>query len=246
MRNRLFFTLILVSLIFQTKAQMQTTDNFNTWFMYFGSHKFAKKWGIHAEAQVRQNEFLTKPQQLLLRTGINYHLNPNIVLTAGYCFVETHPYGEFALKSSFSEHRFWEQIQYKTQWSKLEWVSRFRLEQRFAQLPVSIGGSFEPGDAVYTNRVRILNRFSIPFKGAKIEDKSLYISVYDEFMINFGENVAKNIFDQNRAYIALGYKLPKVGRIEFGYLNQLVIRPNGYQQEINHNLQFSLSSTLGF
>ena len=190
--------------------------------------------------------FLRDPQHLLLRTGINHHLNPNIVLTAGYCFVETHPYGEFAVKSNFSEHRFWEQIQYKTQWSKMEWISRMRLEQRFSQLPIQSGESFEAGDAIYTNRVRILNRFSIPLKGDKIADKSLYLSIYDEFMINFGENLTKNIFDQNSAYIALGYKLPKVGHVEFGYLNQLVLRPNGYKQEINHNLQFSLNSTLGF
>ena len=246
MNKSILFVSIILFFSFQTKAQMQTTDNFNTWFMYFGSHKFTKRWGIHAEAQVRQNEFLKRPQHLLLRTGINHHLNPNIVLTAGYCFVETHPYGEFAVKSNFSEHRFWEQIQYKTQWSKMEWISRMRLEQRFSQLPIQSGESFEAGDAIYTNRVRILNRFFIPLKGDKIADKSLYLSIYDEFMINFGENLTKNIFDQNRAYIALGYKLPKVGHVEFGYLNQLVLRPNGYKQEINHNLQFSLNSTLGF
>ena len=61
MNKSILFVSIILFFSFQTKAQMQTTDNFNTWFMYFGSHKFTKRWGIHAEAQVRQNEFLKRP-----------------------------------------------------------------------------------------------------------------------------------------------------------------------------------------
>ena len=113
--------------------------------------------------------------------------------TVGYCFVETYPYGDFPVKATFPEHRLWEQIQIKSQAGPFEWVNRLRLEQRFSQLPVSDDtGAYEPGDAVYTNRARILNRFSIPFKGKTIEDKSLYATVYDEVLIGFGKNVAAN------------------------------------------------------
>lgn len=31
-----------------------------------------------------------------------------------------------------------------------------------------------------------------------------YAGIYDEIMFNFGKNVANNVFDQNRFYIALG------------------------------------------
>lgn len=225
-------------------SQRQSTDNFNGWFMYFGDHKFAEKWGVHIEAQFRRNEVITKGQQLLLRTGLNYHLNSNVFATVGYCFVETYPYGEFAVKSTFPEHRLWEQIQIKTQLSSFEWISRFRLEQRFSQLPVNTGVIFEPEDAMFTNRFRLLNRFSIPLNGKKIEDKSFYVSAYDEIMISFGEHVGMNLFDQNRAYLALGFKIPKIGRLEMGYMNQIMFRPNGLQVEYNHTFQVGLNSTL--
>lgn len=244
MRHKILFIAFFFSL--NIHAQRQSTDNLNGWFMYFGDHKFTDKWGVHIEAQLRRNEVVTKGQQLLLRTGLNYHFNSNVFATVGYCFVETYPYGEFAVKASFPEHRLWEQVQIKTQLSKIEWVSRFRLEQRFSQLPVSNAGIFEPGDAVYTNRFRLLNRFSIPFKGEKIDDKSLYLSAYDEIFINFGENVGMNLLDQNRAYLALGYKIPKIGRLELGYMNQLVIRPSGLQVEYNHTVQVAVISTLDF
>jgi Protein of unknown function (DUF2490) len=231
------------------QAQRQTTDNLNGWFMYFGDHKFADKWGVHIEAQFRRNDIVTNGQQLLLRTGLNYHLNPSVFFTAGYCFVQTDPYGEFPVKASFPEHRLWEQMQIKTQLQSTEWTGRFRLEQRFSQLPVNKSGIWTPDTAVYTNRFRLLNRFSMPLKGSKIEDKSFYITAYDEIFINFGERVGMNLLDQNRAYIALGYKIPKIGRLE-GYMQQTIFKPNtttaNYNLEYNHTLQVGLSSTLDF
>ena len=227
------------------QAQHLYTNNLNGWYMYFGDHKFSKRFGLHLEAQLRRANFITEPQQLLLRTGINYHFNPQVFATVGYCFVETYPYGAFAVKRSFPEHRIWEQVQLKTPVGRIEWISRFRLEQRFSDLPVSgPDNAYEVGPAVYTNRFRLLNRFSVPFKGMTIQDGSFYVSAYDEFFINFGRNVAYNIFDQNRAYIALGYKIPKLGRLEVGYMNQLVMKPDGIKIENNNTFQLGLSSNI--
>ena len=233
-------------LMSSVSAQRQSTDNLNAWFMYFGDHKVSDKWGVHLEAQFRRNNFFMDDQQLLLRTGINYHLSPQLMLTAGYCFVETYPYGGFPVKLTFPEHRLWEQVQIKTPLNAVEWVSRFRLEQRWSQNPIYNAGAYELGDATYTNRFRLLNRFSIPLKGKTIGDKSFYVSAYDEFFINFGEHVGINIFDQNRAYLALGYKIPKIGRLEIGYLNQLILKSDGIKEEFNHTFQVGLSSTIDF
>ncbi|MDI9319358.1 MAG: DUF2490 domain-containing protein [Phycisphaerales bacterium] len=242
---------VFIVLISMNKAQAQSrinSSNTNAWFMYFGDHKISKHWGIHLEGQMRKNDFVNQWQQLLLRTGINYHINEQIFATVGYCFVETYPYGDFPVKSSFPEHRFWEQIQIKNQISQFEWTSRFRLEQRFSALPILNTNSniYEPGDAVYTNRFRLLNRVSIPFIGKKIVDKSFYISFYDELFINFGKNVGLNLFDQNRAYAAIGYKIPKIGRLEIGYLEQTILKSDGFKIENNHTIQIGLSSNVDF
>jgi len=239
-----FFFYILISNF--SVAQKQTEEHFNGWLMYFGTHKFTEKWGLHIETQLRRNDYVIHPQQLLLRGGLNYHLNNNITFTAGYCFVETYPYGKFPSKATFPEDRIWEQLQIKTPLNKVEWISRFRLEQRFVKNPVYKDDTYKPGAAIYTNRFRLLNRFSIPLNNTTIEDKTFYISAYDELFINFGKNVALNIFDQNRAYLAIGYKIPKLGRLEIGYLNQLIVKSNGIQVENNHTLQLGISSTVEF
>jgi Protein of unknown function (DUF2490) len=238
------FTAFSMSLFAQSPRQY--TNNANTWFMYFGTHKIADKWSLHLEGQVRRSDGLSIPQQFLVRPGINYHLSPQVMLTVGYAFIETNPYGAFGSKIDFPENRIWEQLQLKHQVGAFEWVSRFRLEQRYVQSQVAKGAEFVLGDYIYSNRFRLLNRFSIPFKGKTIVDKSFYFSIYDEFMINFGENINLNLFDQNRIYAAIGYKFPTIGRLEVGYLNQLIIKSDGKKIENNNTLNVSLSCNLDF
>lgn len=227
----------------------QSTDNRNAWLMFFANARFCERLGLYAEVQWRRNDYFDDPQQLLLRTGLNVYSKSGLNFTAGYCFVETYPYGEFPVKTRFPENRLWQQLQIRSVLIRTEWISRFRLEQRFSKLPVPVAGlsdEYAPGESVYTNRFRIMNRLSIPFRGKEIRDRSLYFSVYDELFINFGHNVEGNIFDQNRAYAALGYVVPRLGRIELGFMEQTLLKPDGRRLENNHTLQISLFSTIDF
>jgi hypothetical protein len=215
--------------------------------MVFGTHSFSPKWSLHLEAQARRADAFS-PQQWLLRTGINYHLSPNSTTTLGYCWVNTYPYGHFPVKSIFPENRIWQQFQNKNQLGKVEWISRFRLEQRWLFLPILEPNSqtWSPGNSIFSQRFRSLQRFSIPLKGTKIEDHSWYLTFYDEIFIQLGKHVGLNVFDQNRAYFAFGTKIPKVGRLEIGYLNQLLLKSNGLQVENNHTLQIGLNANIPF
>lgn len=214
--------------------------------MYFGSCKINKSWSLHTEVQFRRHQWITEGQQLLLRTGINYHLNDQAMVTTGYCFVQTYPYGEFPVKVAFPEHRLWEQLQYKSWIGRCEAVNRLRLEQRWMNVPALTDSIYKPGPAVYQNRVRILNRFSVPLNDKTISDKTFYVSAYDELFVSFGKQVANNIFDQNRAYLALGYKVPKLGRLEFGYMYQIILKPDGVRVENNHTVQVAIFNNIAF
>jgi hypothetical protein len=219
------------------------TSNTNVWFAYTGSHKIADKWSLHLEFQYRLNDGISNKMQWFPRVGITRILSPQATVTAGYAFIETYPYGEFASKSAFPENRIWEQLQLKHQVSNFEWVSRFRLEQRYVQSPVRADSL---ASALFTNRFRLLNRFSMPFKGKTITDNAFYLTAFDEFLINFGENVKTNIFDQNRLFFGIGYKFPKLGRLEIGYMEQTIIKSDGIKVENNHTISVSLSNNLDF
>ncbi|WP_242929109.1 DUF2490 domain-containing protein [Pontibacter vulgaris] len=213
--------------------------NANGWYMYFGDHKVADRWGIHAELQLRRYNIIKDPQQVLIRTGINYDLASNALFTLGYGFIETYPYGDYPAASRFPEQRLYQQLQLKGNLDRLGLTHRYRLEQRWVKQP-------DASDYTYLNRARYMLKATLPLAGTSLEPKEFFVAAYDEVFVGFGENVKKNIFDQNRAYAAFGYKLSNAASLELGYLNQIVQKANGVVFEHNHTLQVSFFHTLNF
>lgn len=210
----------------------QTTTNANGWFMYFGEIR-VRKIGIHHELQVRRNEIILNPQQLLIRTGINYHFSKATSATVGFAFVETYPYGDFPVNKAFPERRLWEQFQHAHRLGRFNLNHRMRLEQRF--VGNSATGSFEGG--FYVNRFRYMLRSTVEFT---VKKKDYYIATYDEIFIPFGAKAHSNNFDQNRLYAALGFHVPIISsKIEIGYMNQYLQHRTGNKWENNHTFQLA-------
>ncbi|WP_187262461.1 DUF2490 domain-containing protein [Pontibacter beigongshangensis] len=246
--NRLLVLLVWVLLgvpglflPFSAAAQSERIKDYNSngWYMYFGDHKISEKWGAHTEIQLRRHNILKDPQQLLIRTGINYNLTANAMITLGYGFIETYPYGGFPAADIFPEQRIYQQLQLKGNLGRIGLTHRYRQEQRWVQAAGT--------DAyTYLNRSRYLLKAVLPLSGPTLDAKEFFLAAYDEIFVGFGENVQRNIFDQNRLYAALGYKLNDAGSVELGYLNQIVQKPSGVVFEHNHTLQVSLFYNLDF
>ena len=233
--SRRFPGLPLASLLLASlPALAATDDNAHAWYMYFGDHPIARtKWGVHLEGQWRRADLGVNWQQLLLRPGVNYQLTNKIVLTGGYGFIETYRYGDFPVRAAFPEHRFFEQALITQRAFKLDWQNRLRFEQRNLKRTV-----WE-----YENRFRYMLRTNVPLPFA---GRKYYIGLYDEIMFNYGKNVAANVFDQNRAYIAVGRNVGRETRVEVGFLEQTVQQRSGQVFEHNHTLQVSIVSRLPF
>lgn len=192
------------------------------WYAFFGTFKVAEKYSIHSEYQWRRENYISDKLQNLLRVGINYQANPKLLLRLGYAWIETYPYGEYAINAQgkdFTEHRIFQMATLNDKISKFELSHRFMLEQRF------VGRYTKPeltveDEYVFMNRIRYMFRIQMPLKGTEIKNKTPYIAAYDEIFIGFGENVNENIFDQNRIGLLLGYRFDHNFRIEAGYLNQ--------------------------
>ena len=233
-----FIFVLIAHPAFSQNSQRISAANANGWYNYFGDHPVSERWGVHLEGQWRRHDIITKWQQLLLRPGINFSLNKNLMLTAGYAFVDTYPYGDFPVTSRFPEHRIFEQAILKHELGKVGLQHRYRLEQRY------LGQRIQPSDNRidfwrYENRFRYMVRINIPIG----DEKKLYLGAYDEIMVNFGNNVGANLFDQNRAYAALGYSLNKNIKLEIGYLLQTLQQRNGQVIEYNNTFQLSIFST---
>jgi len=204
--------LVLLATINQANAQSGGTgeDDFGSWFMYFGTNKIADKWSIHTEAQFRYYEMASNFNQLLLRTGINYHINPDAIATLGYGFIETDPtFSEFDViggdalikNNSISEHRIFEQFILKNKIWEFNFEHRYRLEQRFVQNNFS-------GISNTLHRARYRIQMTLPLTAI------FFLNFYDEIFIN----LQNDAFGQNRAYAALGVNVTESLSMQVGYL----------------------------
>ena len=210
--KKVFTLLVLLATITYTNAQSEITgeDDFGSWFMYFGTNKIADKWSIHTEAQFRYYEMASNFNQLLLRTGINYHINPDAIATLGYGFIDTDPtFREFDVlggdvlfdNNSISEHRIFEQFILKNKVWEFKFEHRYRLEQRFVQNNAT-------GISNTLHRARYRIQMTLPLTDI------FFLNFYDEIFIN----LQNDAFGQNRAYAALGVNVTEDLSMQVGYL----------------------------
>ena len=197
--RKLFFGILFLSVL-PLSAQIEGEDRLGAWYMYFGTNKVADRWSIHTEAQFRFWEVSRNFNQLLLRTGANYHISDEAIATLGYGYINTDitfddPPGEENVK----EHRLFLQFILKNEVGKFLFEHRYRFEQRFIDF----------GDESDT-RYRVRYRLQLTYPLSNL----WFINVYDEIFLN----LQGNVFDQNRLYGALGFKLSPVTSIQLGYL----------------------------
>jgi hypothetical protein len=227
--------LLLSGTLAVATAQAQNTrlndDNTIGWLTNTTTLRLSERWGGHLEYQFRRDDFLRTWQQGLLRLGINYKVNDQLSLRAGYAWAETFPYGDYPIQAAgriFTEHRAFQMATLQNPVGRLGITHRFMLEQRWLDRYTS-PDSPGPSETFYVNRVRYMLRAQLPLGKPKIEDRTLYVAAYDEVFLGFGQNVGENVFDQNRLGLLVGYRFSPAFRLEGGFLQQLVQLPREIQ-----------------
>jgi long-subunit fatty acid transport protein len=182
-------------------AQSTGEDKLGIWAMYFGTNQVADKWSIHTEVQYRDYELFSNFNQLLLRTGANYHISEKAVVTLGYGYIETDPsFSDPDAESNSSENRIFQQFILRNNVGKFKFTHRYRLEQRFLN-PRGVESRTE-------HRARYFLRVTYPLS------EKWFLTAYDEIFINLQEP----LFGQNRLYGALGYQVNPNVALQAGYL----------------------------
>jgi hypothetical protein len=203
--KRIFLLLALCTTITNV-AQEVGDDTLGSWHMYFGTNKISDKVSIHTEAQLRYYENGKNFNQLLLRTGINYHINPDAIATFGYGHITTDgTFEELTSDLNAIEHRIFEQFILKNTVGKFKFEHRYRLEQRFIKRG-------DKGDANYSksNQHRARYRLQVTLPLTDI----FFLNFYDEIFLNLQDSV----YGQNRLYAALGLNVTDNMSVQIGYL----------------------------
>ena len=237
--------LFLFGFLFMVRAQdpEPVVSQFNSWFMYFGNHRISDKWSIHTEYQWRRAEGIKAWQQSLARVGADVRTGEHVMLTAGYGYIISYPYGEQPIPFTVDEHRLWQQLILTQTAGRFHIQHRYRLEQRWVgQKEAGAGGEPVSTGRRYLNRARYRFFVAIPFNQPRMGKGAWFLALYDEVFLGFGKNVSKkNILDQNRAYAALGHQFADNANLQAGYLYHQVFKPDGVRRENNHTLQLALT-----
>ncbi len=195
--------ILLLFLLFFTKsnfAQEIGDDQLGSWFMYFGANKVSEKVSIHTEAQFRYFGTGQNFNQLLLRTGVNYHINSDAIATLGYGYISTDgTFEEIPEEVNIKEHRIFEQFILKNTVGKFKFEHRYRLEQRFINFA-------DRNDTQHRARYRL--QITLPLSAV------FFLNFYDEIFLNLQDDV----FGQNRLYGAIGAHVFKNTSVQVGYL----------------------------
>ncbi|GGD58710.1 DUF2490 domain-containing protein [Muriicola marianensis] len=181
-------------------AQETGEDTWGAWYMYFGMNQVSDKLSIHSEAQFRYYETQGNFNQMLLRTGLNYHINSDAIATLGYAYILTdNTFEEFSGDRDSRENRIFQQFILKNKVGEFLFEHRYRMEQRFINF----------GDFTDTqHRARYRLQVTLPLTD------TFFVNAYDEIFINLQDDA----FGQNRLYFAFGVHITENSSLQVGYL----------------------------
>jgi hypothetical protein len=209
--------LIFLFLIILPGTLLSQNSNIGNWLIYFGDKKIKADWNWHHEVQHRNYNGIGDLEQLLLRTGIGYNLtdnNNNLLL--GYAYIHSQNYTSASEdKFEINEHRIYQQFITRQNFGRVFIQHRYRFEQRFFADDFRL-------------RFRYFLALNVPINNKSMLDETFYLSFYNEIFLNPEEN---NVFDRNRLYGGLGFKINDKVRVEAGYMNQFLT--NADRDQIN-------------
>lgn len=211
-----------------TSPGRENVFNNHLWITFNHDSRFSERWSAHVEGHWRRAELGNSWQQLLLRPALNFHLNPNAILSVGYSFYRNYPYEERAFRYAFNEHHAYEQLQLAQPVGLFRFSHRLRFEQRFIETynPDAEGNFTLKSSNRYLNRFRYRFMATLPLSKPTLEANTLFISAYDELFLTFGDDSRIDALQQNRISALLGWQLDNSGSsIQLGYLYQTIMFP---------------------
>ena len=212
------------------------------WYGYYNKLQINQNWVLKSEVQERHFYQPLVQHQLVFRTNLDRRILDDINVSLGFVvFLQSPNDPESESTLMVPELRTDFGFNAKKKYKYFNVNQRFKVEARFFHQTENneLVGGYQ-----FSNfRMRYQLGLDIPLI-KKQDAEKLILKIKDEVMFNFGKNIVKNVFDQNRIYIGLNYLMNKNLAFEAGYLNWFQQRPSGtdfYNRDI---IRFSVFHTI--
>jgi hypothetical protein len=217
------FCLLLVCSVSRAQTEKNVDHQSLLWTRYYNQLTLNNKWSLHTEFDNRVFLQPFEENLYLVRLHGRYKINNNLDVGAGFSYFSVatqNPDVTYGFR--VPEYRTQQDITWKEDFGAITLNQRFQIEERFIH-NVDKDGLIPGTTFSWRFRYRLQGEYSC----WKKENQYLKAIVNDELMINAGESIVKNTFDQNRIYAALQYGVNKNIALELGYLNSFQQRASG-------------------
>lgn len=213
-----FLTLVLTILIsVQSFGQVTESNEPGSWFTMTNKFQLSDNWYFLSVAQLRQVEFIDNTRIWLLMPTINYKPTSNIIVGAGYAYLDFLQEGIRPPTLNF-EHRAVEHITLLSKFGKVKMNQRFMFEQRWKTNLDHV--------TTYANRFRY--RINLDFNLIPLNNNKYILGrLSEELRMRFKSGYNAPEFDQNNFMAMLGYQLWDNSKIYAGYGRNLYQSGNG-------------------
>jgi len=225
-RHIAVLAVLAVIVVFMLPDSAQASDDVNEDFFTWAGfemttdiptiHPVLKNLRFKLFMQGRFGENSSRFSQGLIRTGAGYKFNEKITAWLGYDWIPTNR--PLALRQPFNNHGLWQQLSLQERFSFGTLVSRTRFEQHFFDIPGST-------DTAQLFRQMIKLTAPLPSQLNPLSTQ-LSLVVWNEIFANLNSTDAgsRSGFNQNRAFVGIGYPISKAKLLEIGYMNQYINR----------------------
>jgi len=234
------FFLILIIIIKTSFLAAQTEKNIDhqglIWIRYVNQLSLNDKLSIQTELDNRIFINPIEQSQFVFRTQGRYKINGQVEFGSGFAYFNVAT-RDPNVEPGFNvpEYRGQQDVTLKQKFGKINLNHRYQIEERFIHNYDKLG--LQDGTTFF---LRYRYRIQADADVWKTKEQYLKAIVYDEIMINGGNKIVKNTFDQNRVYVALQYGFSASLALELGYLNSFQQRTNGVDYFDRNIIRFSV------
>ncbi|WP_306352223.1 DUF2490 domain-containing protein [Flavobacterium sp. '19STA2R22 D10 B1'] len=237
--------LLQTNVVFSQQSK-EVTHQQLIWYGYNTTVSFSANWYLVSEVQERHFIDPLAQHQLLFRTELHRNLGKEWNTSVGMTvFLQSPNDPESTSNLIVPELRPNIEFVYKQKLSFGILSHRYKAEARYFHNTAN--GELTTGYTFGNFRFRYQIGLEIPILKSKQQQRDLLsVRVMDEVHFNTGGNIVKNVFDQNRVYLALNYKITPKLSIEAGYLNWYQQRASGYEFYNRDIIRFTVFHKIDF
>lgn len=192
------------------------------WVGYMTSVKLNNKVSLWNDFHLATSNFV------IGRHGLSYHLSKQVVATGGYAWLFLAP--SFSNNLIRREHRPWAQLMFTSSLgSGWQTQQRIRYDARYREKVEN--NTILHGSYTFNHRLRYMYNIRKALNSKDFGVNTIFLSVNNEVLLNFGKTITGNNLDQFRASLLVG-RVHENLTVQFGYMYRFV--PLGTANNYRH------------